>query len=468
MGRKRAIVDSSDSSEGEVAPLKVSGKRTSKPSTKIKERDKENLEKANKRIATLKKRVKKLQAQKDIEGKHLPAPQKPLETPLCRITFSQLNQSMGRSRRTSTPVSATGSMSQDNADSYRPEDLFNNVGHNCDDQCSDVDHNMSPPHKKRPQSLSNDSQLPSQKASLFPAVRLTAPPALGDYADPVVRGLLLTAMHEYEAMICAKSAFPSIGTQAQWAATCWRNAQDVRNQKVGEENTTSYEFTDRMLRLVSLLPNHDNNAGLLIEVKVKRRGSRIRGGLLNPARAEVKGIFGFRQDKAQFISKNAALAKKLHDHKSFHYKDTDLEEGFCQNPVILSVLVATLFKDEDSLGVTFHALFNPVSIDTLALIFTVIDFCISEWTTGKLLKNTFSEKDFGSAYTAFRADLVNWHNLNPEVTTNRRQKLFKRAVRCSGAIIAGPKPRLVGEAEERARKELEGHTGETDSELEGD
>lgn len=85
----------------------------------------------------------------------------------------------------------------------------------------------------------------------------------------------------------------------------------------------------------------------------------------------------------------------------------------------------------------------------------------------------------------FRADLQNWGALNPPVVEAIRKKLYIRAwyvlfvwiffkilklcSRNAGVVTEIKiKQNLVGEAMDRARAELDGRTGETDSEIEPD
>ncbi|KAG6860693.1 hypothetical protein C0995_008606 [Termitomyces sp. Mi166 len=160
----------------------------------------------------------------------------------------------------------------------------------------DDDNNLATPvgqHEKHPQSLSNsDAKSPQQKntqsslqkVSLHANIKLTAPPTLADFADPIVQALLTDAMHQFE---------------------------------------------------------------------IKHHGVHIHGELLDPAHAKVKVIFGFQKNK-------------------------------------------------------------------------------------------------------------------PQLQQTSRKMLFSCALKSSGTVLKGPQPRLIGEAEEHAQKELEGHTDETDSELNDD
>ncbi|KAG6848393.1 hypothetical protein H0H93_000612 [Arthromyces matolae] len=226
------------------------------------------------------------------------------------------------------------------------------------------------------------------------------------------------------------------------ATQCWNHAQE----NVGSD--VNYELTHCMIRLV------------------KRRGSRIRNDLLKYVRAEVQSAFSFRKN-TKYMKRNAKRAQDLIANKSFHYKKPKHQEGYCENPVISSILTAIWFKDAKSAGVIYEKHFDPISINLLTFILTLVHFGISEWTTGQFKSKVFSETDIASTFEAFYTDLKRWHNLNPTVTTNRRKKLFTRARKLLGAVSPDePAPMLVGEVEEKARQELEAHTGETDSEPE--
>ncbi|KAG6807732.1 hypothetical protein H0H92_006578 [Tricholoma furcatifolium] len=475
MGRRRQVSDQIELDDEQTTPPS----RPQKSTYKVQERDKENLAKANKTIEALKKQMKRLRrTQKDNDDndscedndgpepesqddedcgfsssiKHLPATdQEPNHTPLRRINLAQINDTVTTSKRRRVDSSATSSpqppveTQSDNSTRRRSASaLFDN-----DDALQGS--YTSNPSPQSDRSLDRDpSATPTSTEThrtrfvieLVPSLKESAPPTLADFADPIVRALLLTAMHEYEALVLSKSAFPSLATQALMATQCWNNSQTNRNSKVGDENATSFELTDRMLCLI------------------KHRGTRIRSELLDDVRAEVQTIFGFRKDRPSYARKNATIVTKLTHDKSFPYKvDPETRSGYCQNEIILSVLTATIFKDTKAVGAKYHELFNPMPVNTLALIFTM------EWKTGKIQQGVFSEKDFGSLFTAFHEDLVNWCSLNPEVTKNRRKKLFARAIKSSGVVMKDVVPTLVGDMVERARQELEGHTGETDSEV---
>lgn len=111
------------------------------------------------------------------------------------------------------------------------------------------------------------------------------------------------------------------------------------------------------------------------------------------------------------------------------------------------------------------------------------DFCLDEWATGVHIKADFREKDVIARHAQFHVDLKEWEELNPSTVEGIRKKFYNRAMyvhvtqtwtdinlyawlsRDAGISDDDkPKPSLNTEDLERVRNELEGHTGETDSE----
>ncbi|KAG5633831.1 hypothetical protein H0H81_004982 [Sphagnurus paluster] len=133
--------------------------------------------------------------------------------------------------------------------------------------------------------------------------------------------------------------------------------------------------------------------------------------------------------------------------------------GYAGNAIFGNILSQTWFKDASLPGIIYKQYFNPISLETLALMFSLVDFGIKEWDTGRYVPKAFKEQDIIHNHKAFCADLQEWHSLSIPVTTNKRKKMFDHACKTAGAA----RPQLTGEAKERALQELKGHTGETDS-----
>ncbi|KAF8805888.1 hypothetical protein BYT27DRAFT_7257811, partial [Phlegmacium glaucopus] len=262
-----------------------------------------------------------------------------------------------------------------------------------------------------------------------------------DYED-VVSALLIRAMFDYEGLVSTHDAFPDISLCRQWTLRCWKQALKDADEWI--------EISDRMITLV------------------KKRGSRIRGHIVSCVRPQIIATYGFiRKATPQAMARNRVLYEKLILKGAFHYKDPDTMSGFAQNKIISEILYLAWFEDKRSQGPVLSEYFNPITLETLSLIFTMIDFCLREWSTGAFLQATFFEKDVIHAHKIYRVEVKTWSSINFAVTLNIRKKLFSRALRNAGVvdedatIISG----LVGEAKDRVQTELDGRTGDTDSEL---
>lgn len=97
----------------------------------------------------------------------------------------------------------------------------------------------------------------------------------------------------------------------------------------------------------------------------------------------------------------------------------------------------------NSYGVKYSESFNPIPLPTLALLMTLvsfcigstdipvhssrldqIDFCLHEWKTGTLVSDKLQESSLKTSFSEYLKTVVSWKELNPEVTGKIRQKIF--------------------------------------------
>ncbi|KAF8197078.1 hypothetical protein BJ912DRAFT_831302, partial [Pholiota molesta] len=271
-------------------------------------------------------------------------------------------------------------------------------------------------------------------------------PKAADYED-VVQALIIRAAFEYEALVSTKNSFPDTALRHKWAVKVWKNTTND-----AEEH---YLMTDPISSLI------------------RQRGSRIRGYALTLMRPLLISVLGFKKgSSAAIVATNQQLAQKLKPAGDstgpiFHYKNMEELTGYAEAKIISTVIEAVWFEDLKAHGVIFHALFNPIPLETFALVMTILDFCIDEWCTGRFVKAKLWESGVIERHKIYRKDLEEWQQLNVTAVTGIRTKVFTRASRNAGVVdISTARQALVGEARERARRALEGRTGETDSEAE--
>ncbi|KAG6805349.1 hypothetical protein H0H92_015767, partial [Tricholoma furcatifolium] len=172
-----------------------------------------------------------------------PLPVEPdTDTPLRRIDLRQLNGitkpgSLTRNvNATSSPIPSSDMMTYD--EDISPAAFVPHAAPQSNQRGSFEDHEMS----------TSGGPL---KVTLVANLKPSAAPTIADFTDPIVRSLLRKAVRQYEALICGKNSFPSLAIQVQWATKVWEDSQINREKDCGDTEAPRYEFTDRMLRLVS-------------------------------------------------------------------------------------------------------------------------------------------------------------------------------------------------------------------------
>ncbi|KAJ7193407.1 hypothetical protein GGX14DRAFT_577203 [Mycena pura] len=264
-----------------------------------------------------------------------------------------------------------------------------------------------------------------------------AKPAAGDY-EPVVEALLIQACNEYSAHVAGAGSFPKTSLQLQWADQCFNNACRSSNER--------FKLSHRMAKLIT------------------KRDSQVRGKVVDTAfRPLFITAYGFqRSTSKKAIAENKKKAEALLRKAAFHYKDPLTCTGYGENAIITEARKLYLFKDKTSLAAVFPSYFNPISAELMALEFTVLQFLAQEWTAGIQIKIQFTEKENGAAYQTHLHDITEkWMKLKPDVTEKLRSKCKYFA-----AVDAEKTSNIDDDDESMLRLELEGRTGDTDSEPE--
>ncbi|KAJ7623112.1 hypothetical protein DFH06DRAFT_1340423 [Mycena polygramma] len=231
---------------------------------------------------------------------------------------------------------------------------------------------------------------------------------------------------EEEALLL-RSAFPPAPLQYQWAKECFSNSCRSASVRYGITD----RITDRMVKVITL------------------RGSQIRGKMVDSYRLLFETHYKFtkRANSKAVIAANKLKASALLHKSSFHYKDPENRIGYAGNSIIATARTQIIFKDRQVLAAVFSSYFNPTSGTCLALDFSLLQHLAQEWSTGI---HSYVEK---------------WIKLNPTVTENLRRKWYKRASQ-HYALDPVEESHIDGDDENFLRSELEGKTGDTDSEEE--
>ncbi|KAJ6618488.1 hypothetical protein B0H10DRAFT_2217620 [Mycena sp. CBHHK59/15] len=250
-----------------------------------------------------------------------------------------------------------------------------------------------------------------------------------DYAAPA-RGLLQSALHRYEVRIWTRNPYPPQGPQIQWVKEIW--------DEVCGEAEEPVELTERMATMI------------------KKYGSHARSSMNANISPLVGPTYGFKlSDSDKVVQKNLKIYKMLLDESGFHYADTKARTGYAKYDIIIDAMKNNWFKSKTSRGVIYAAFFSPISLVTLVLIFTAIEFCIEEWSTGRHRQAIFDEANNKARYNVHVQDLKDWADLKPSVTSALLQQMHDKLRVATGAALVKPAGRITEAARVHALAELE-------------
>ncbi|KAI0357941.1 hypothetical protein OH77DRAFT_1422089 [Trametes cingulata] len=274
-----------------------------------------------------------------------------------------------------------------------------------------------------------------------------------DY-EPHIRRLILQAIRDFESRVVTEDPFPTPELQTHWAIAAWSAVQS------GQPADDQYELPDRVITLIT------------------DRTSRIRGALRDKIRPSIASAYGFIQDGTHDATRNNYLKYQRlmnvdPDTKRpdpiFHYRDVETQAGFARNPVIFQAIRDAWFPSNgQKLGTQFRSRFEPISLASLALIFTVIHYCIDQWADGAYNPELeFTEHAYGTTYKTYLSKLSEWESIDVSKVQKIRKKLHDRARRAIGEPVETPEGvhGLRPDVRERAKAELQ---AERDSDSDAD
>ncbi|TBU37240.1 hypothetical protein BD309DRAFT_1084793 [Dichomitus squalens] len=279
---------------------------------------------------------------------------------------------------------------------------------------------------------------------------LKSRPTTHDYIDDV-KSLLTDAVIYYSCYLFTEDLFPGPSKQREFVTRAWNAVCSMC------ETPPLYALSERMIRVIGA------------------RKSSIRGDVADKLCDKVADAYGFRRNVSAAAERhNAQLVEGLVKDGAFHYKvlniATGSKEKYSEHPLITRALEIAFFGNTRSgAGFLRPELFDPIPDQALAFIHTIIHAHICQWSTGRHVREDFSESKNSMFYVGFLADLRAYGSKNPSAWLNIRKRMYSRAFRAGGgATLQVQVARISMAAMDAATAELEGRTGLTDSEDEGE
>ncbi|KAF7328579.1 hypothetical protein MVEN_02546000 [Mycena venus] len=239
-------------------------------------------------------------------------------------------------------------------------------------------HQQSSRRRPRSPSLRPLSPRPRSVSPSAGDKRHRAPPGRAAAREPRIwtttpREFALFAIDHYRCLISTQQPFPDSATETAMVRKAWYRACE----EMGEQ----LPLTPAVAKLIS------------------NRGSQLRGELKTKVRPLVELMYGFKtgQNKKS-ISFNRKNAEDLKDGTAFAFKDAEAKKGLYKHPIFQMAVNAMWFANRRDEGPRHPELFNPLPLESFALILTGVENSIDERLTGTRTDVPFTANDYRSVY----------------------------------------------------------------------
>ncbi|KAF8498435.1 hypothetical protein JB92DRAFT_3125284 [Gautieria morchelliformis] len=196
--------------------------------------------------------------------------------------------------------------------------------------------------------------------------------------------VLKAAQTEFQVRVCTVNAFPSDSESELWAIECWKNGCEQKGQE--------FALTDVHKKLI--MDHH----------------STIRGRVKDKVALKAAVYYGFRHGTDDVtIQANKTLAEVLLQEDGYVYKDVAKSTGIYVHPILQEIINEQWFDSKNADGIKYSASFHPIPNASIALVFTVVEFVISRWASGRHVKGgAFAEALFHDVYIHHLKGLEAW------------------------------------------------------------
>ncbi|KAF7293856.1 hypothetical protein HMN09_01181600 [Mycena chlorophos] len=234
------------------------------------------------------------------------------------------------------------------------------------------------------------------------------------------------AQYLFEMRIWVVCAFPDLALKKLWVVDIWLEV---------EKQLGAMELTDRLQKMVTKYDSH------------------ARGTVVTIARQIVPVHFKLQTGTSEDIKKEAS---KLLTDAAFRFQDPGARTGTMKNDILRMLIKAIWFRNSEGRGVAHSKYFSPISVPTLALLFTAIEFCIKMYETGEALTDvTFHASSQKREYEKHLKKISEWDALVPPMSAALRQELHDDCRKRAGAAPIVEAPRGLADSDrENAMREL--------------
>ncbi|KAF8415943.1 hypothetical protein L210DRAFT_3430169 [Boletus edulis BED1] len=196
--------------------------------------------------------------------------------------------------------------------------------------------------------------------------------AAKDY-EVAVREILKVAIGRFRSRLTAENAYPDRIEQVKWAKEAWAEGCKVCDTQINFNNEIIQLITNRTWHLTS-------------ELKTK-------------IRPLTEAIYGFESSTKRAVqANNRKLVEDLVEDFGLCYRNNIPRSGLYENKIIQKAINISFYKNKRDEGVLYPEYFQPFPMAGVALILTVVEACIDEWSSGDRNDIPFNEPTFRPVY----------------------------------------------------------------------
>ncbi|KAL0068386.1 hypothetical protein AAF712_004464 [Marasmius tenuissimus] len=225
---------------------------------------------------------------------------------------------------------------------------------------------------------------------------------LGDYLG-LSRSVVEHSLNDYETLLICRNMFPDPDNHNDHCSDSW-------NCDCDDKPVPGWELPFNLSAEVSCL--------------MARRGTQFRSASCERIEPLIVPLFGFDTGTHQgdVVRVNQRKYALLTTNSGWYYKDPEYRIGYMEHPIIITAICKTLFYNEKAHGTRseWEDYFRPVAQNTIAFVFTLIDHCLSKWSTGKYVDREMEEDKLIPVYKRHITRINEWSQLDQWLTRSIR------------------------------------------------
>ncbi|KAK1215101.1 hypothetical protein PQX77_022297 [Marasmius sp. AFHP31] len=242
-------------------------------------------------------------------------------------------------------------------------------------------------------------EQPGRPLELDPGTQGKEP---GDYVG-LSRETVESSLRDYEIGIICWNMFPHPALHAKFCADIWNYRNTRLGLKFGE---LPFSLTTEVRCLMA------------------KRAPQIKRVSCEKIEPFIVPMFGFntKTHQGEVVRANQKKYAQLATNFGWYYKDPENRIGYMEHPIIVTAICKTLYYNEKAHGTLFEwePSFRPIGRNPIAFLFTLIDHCLSKWSSGRYIDREMEEDKLSPVYNQHLDRIDEWLKLDEVLTKSIR------------------------------------------------